>query len=406
LSQYIINGRLVSKTAPDWQPILKDAYNAKIHPLCGCKQLNHPKLYISKFLESFVLKRMPFSGATHSVECDHYEQPAEISGMSQIDGTAIKVNTTTDMTTLSLDFPLKKGVARTAITSDNIEEDSVRADGTKLTLRATLHYIYAEAALTTWVPRMQGKRSWFVVRRELLNAAHQMRAKSFPLDDLLFIPETFHAESVADIDSRTTHRLKRLAESPNNRMLIIAEVKALEAARFGHRIVAKHLPQQLLYLNDELYARLIKAFSTQLELWAAHDDSHLLLIGTFFRSPSGNLTLERVCLMNVNQQWIPFETINHLTLINHLHESQRRFIRSLRYNLKSSQLIATATLTDTGDIPTALYMTDETQEEEFTKASESLRANHQMATWAWKLGSGPIPPLPSITPYATPTASQ
>jgi hypothetical protein len=402
LSQYIINDRLVSKNAPNWGAILKDAYNAKVQPQCGCKPANHPKLYISKFLDILILKRMPFSGATHSVECDHYEQPAELSGMAQVDGTAIKVDTKTDITTLSLDFPLSKGKARTAINSANIEEDSVRADGTKLTLRATLHYLYAEATLTTWVPKMLGKRSWFIVRRELLSAAHQMKAKGFALDDLLFIPETFHADHVAEIDSRTTHRLKRLADSPDNRMLVIAEVKALEPARYGHRIIAKHLPQQPLYLTNELYARLIKAFSIQLELWNAHDDSHLLLIGTFFRSPSGNLTLDRVCLMNVNQQWIPFESINDFTLINHLQTSNRRFIRSLRYNLKSNQLIAIATLTDTGDIPTALYITDETNEDDFIKATESLHETHQMNTWAWKLGGGAMPPLPVIEPYAKP----
>ena len=145
-------------------------------------------MYIAAVRGAHVLKRMPFSGAHHAAHCDHYEPPPELSGLGQVSGSAVREDPDRGITTLALDFALTKGAPRAPPAGGDTGHESVRGDGPKLTLRATLHYLYDEAGLTRWSPKMSGRRSWGVVRRELIAAAATKTAKGKMLNELLYIP--------------------------------------------------------------------------------------------------------------------------------------------------------------------------------------------------------------------------
>src|SRR5215213_10424107 len=96
---------------------------------------------------------------------------------------------------------------------------------------------------------MIGKRSWFVIRKHLLQAAENKIASG--------------------------------ATGPRRLMLLIGEVKEFAAARSGHKLVVKHLPDQPFLLRDGLHRRMTARFERELTLWDAAPGAHLLIIATF-----------------------------------------------------------------------------------------------------------------------------
>jgi Protein of unknown function (DUF1173) len=92
-----------------------------------------------------------------------------------------------------------------------------------------LHYLYEQAGLNKWTPAMSGKRSWYVIRKYLLQAIEAKLAKGPPLSELVYIPETFSAERQAEIAQRRLAQISTIAgpHKGNKRlMLLIAEVTA------------------------------------------------------------------------------------------------------------------------------------------------------------------------------------
>ena len=405
MAVYRFSDLLVSSPeSPKWAEILAEARKKKILPACQCQMSSTGKgvaMYITTIAGGHALRRMPFTGSQHADHCEHHELAPELSGFGQVSGSAIREDPEDGTTTLRLDFALRKGRSRASPAGGDTEHESVRADGTKLTLRATLHYLLDEAGLTRWRPRMKGRRSWGVVRREIQAAAFSKRTKGSPLSEALFLPEPFAYERAAEIQARRSQKLAPLAD-PNTLMLFIAPVKALEPARFGHRMVLFHMPDAPLRVADDLYKRLTKRFASQLALWSNHDeDSHLLLIGTVTQSMPGVLELDSACLVNVNIGWLPFDGAHEFELLEQLHD--RHFTKGQRYNLPSTTPLAAAVLHDT-DEPTALYILPPDASDGFRKAAEDLIDSSGVAAWWWEC-QGPLPSLPPRKGEATPQPS-
>lgn len=401
----------VPHTASDtgWQEVLGYAYSKGLKPLCGCKDPDsRSALYITKYRDIYYLKRMPLTGPKHALHCEHYEPPLELSGLSWVSNTAIKKDITSDVTTLALNFPLSKTNRRAPPPSEDGEktqnesstDQSVRADGTKLTLRGTLHYLYDQANLAQWVPAMAGKRNWFIVRRELVKAADNMRAKNKGLNELLFIPENFSLDRAKEIADRRVRRLSSLANDTSRKMLVVGEVKILEHATKGSLLNVKHLPPGFFRISDDLNKRIHKVFKIQLAMRLELENTRLLLIGVFSQLASGIYDLESACLMNVNEHWIPFECKYSYQLLTALHSNARRYKKSLRYNLPTSVPLAVATLTDTGEHPTALYVHTSGEAGDYIANSENLFEQSQVKSWFWETDTQALPDLPVATTRA------
>lgn len=351
-------------------------------------------MYVAHAHGAYVLKRMPDTGCLHAAYCEHYEPPPELSGLGQVAGTAIREQPDSNTTALSLDFPLTKGRSRVPGVVSDVEHESVRADGTKLTLRGLLHYLWDEAGLTRWTPAMSGKRSWFVVRREILSAASSKIAKGKPLADLLFLPETFFSEKMAEIKRRQVESLARLARQSNDRMLFIGEVKGIDEARFGKSLVVKHLPDLKLMMSDDLHRHLQNRFAHQLQLWGQFDSTQLMVAATVSRSPQGVYAVEAACLMNVNSQWIPFESAFELELLDRLHALARRFTKGLRYNLSSDQPLASVVASDTGDVSVALFVVPQELTTQYDSTIDTVSNEGRLSVWRWNAGLEALPELP------------
>lgn len=395
MQAYVFGSDVFAPDHPQWHAVLKKAHTAGIRPVCLCvKRDNKPCLYVALVNGQYILKRLPYSGSLHAPHCDHYEPPPELSGLGQVAGTAIREEDETHTTHLSLDFALSKGRSRQPSAGSAVEHESVRSDGTKLTMRGLLHYLFDEAGLTRWSPAMQGRRSWYVVRRELLKAAASKTTKGHPLPSILYVPEPFSSDRAEELKQRRRQSLSRLHESASARMLLLGELKAIEDARYGKCFVVKHMPDAKLTLSDDLHNRLMSRFGHQLQMWAQLESSHLLTLASISRSPQGVLQIEAACLMNVNDQWLPFESMYEWELLGALLREQRRFTKGLRYNLPSTKPLASAVLQDVGSVSVALFVVPQPAIAQYDEAIDELMAQSMLQAWKWHTDTSPMPELP------------
>lgn len=395
---YLFDDQLVSASEADFAPLLRDFYATKRRPLCRCRNPGVP-MYIAKLGDRHVLKRMPNSAAVHHADCSSYDPPEELSGLGEVQGSAIVENPDQGVTALKLDFGLSKAGPRQAPAPSGDVADSVtRTDGGKLTLRSMLHYLWEQAGLTKWTPAMRGKRSWFVVRKYLLQAAEDKVAKGVGLAGLLYIPESFNADRKDEIAARRTATLSKVATATGGRrdlLIVVGEVKEFAPSRYGQRITFKHLPDCPFMLSEDLYRKLFKRFAAELEMWDADPESHLVLVGTFGVSAAGVPSLEEVAVMTVTEQWIPFEHTFDKQLVGLLIGGERRFTKSLRYNLQPGRPLACAVLTDVVEGPVAMYVTAPSEDQEYRDRLDEMIGASTLPAWSWDVIAGPMPALPA-----------
>ncbi|WP_233890194.1 DUF1173 domain-containing protein [Paraburkholderia flagellata] len=396
MPDYRFDDVIVADDAADLQSYLAEAHGAKIRPLCLCLPDGVP-MYVAKAGKAFIIKRMPNSGATHSADCTSYRPPEEISGMSQVLGEAIRENDEDGTTALKLDFSLSKQGARTAPTASGQTSDTVRADGAKLTLRSTLHYLWDQAELNRWTPGMAGKRTWYVVRSRLIAAAERSVTKGAPLSTQLYVPEPFVSDQAAQLRQRRITHMAGLASTQKARKLMIAigEIKEIGVARYGFKIVAKHLPDFPLMMEEAIYRRFRSRFANELEVWNSMESSHLLFIATFGLGATGIASIESIAVMLVNANWLPFEHTYDAMLLDALIQQRRRFVKGMRYNLPENKPLACAVLSDVPLHPSgvALYIRKPGLEPHEVEELGALSEQSEIPSWIWD-ASAELPRLP------------
>ncbi|QCP55132.1 DUF1173 domain-containing protein [Trinickia violacea] len=395
MSEFRFDDVIVAHDAGDLQDYLRGAHHGPNRPLCLCVPQGVP-MYVARLADRYLIKRMPDTGHQHSPDCASYEPPAELSGLGEVKGEAIRENVEDGTTTLRLDFSLSKtGGKAPPETQQSKSPDTVRSDGAKLTLRGTLHYLWEEAGLNRWVPAMAGKRSWAVVRRALTNAAHGKVTKNTSLADLLYVPEPFTLDEASALTQRRIARLGHLTVQSRVRklMMVVAEAKEITTSRYGFKLVAKHLSDFPFMLNEELHTKLQKAFVRELALWDSIEDSHLVFLATFGLSAAGVANIEAMTVMVTTRNWIPFEHTLDKALIDDLTNGDRRFVKGLRYNLSSKKPLACAVLSDVRPQPVALYVLPPDTEPEYDAALQQLVNESAMTSWVWRT-TDTMPALP------------
>ena len=405
MNQYIIDGQLVSSTDPLFSQALLQAYNKKVRPLCSCKTPGVEMYLARTSTEQVIIKRMPNTGHSHNPDCDSYEPPAELSGRGELQSKAISEDQTTGKTALKLDFSLSKSsITRTMGKGTGEPAAVVKADPKKLSLKSLLHYLYDEAGLNRWTPAMAGKRNWFVVQKHLHLAASKSTAKKQSLADRLLIPEPFRPDDKAGITARRRQFLSKFTKKGSSQPvgILVGELKLIDQARFGHKMVIKHLPDAPLYYGDDVEKRLNKSFARELDLHAEDETVHTLVAATFTLSASGNMQLDAVTMMSTDSNWIPFDDFDERSMIETLTTNHRRYIKGLRYNLSPGDIIASALLTDTGDSPTALYIDPHNDEQnpEFAESLDRVIKDSEYSSLVWRPLCGEVLTLP---PASRPT---
>lgn len=398
-STYLIGGRRWGLHSPGFADAIAEAYANHQRPRCLCRtDVDGIEMYVARMMNSYIVKRMPNTGSQHAVCCPSFEPPAELSGLGQMLGSAIVENATTGLTTLRLDFPMTKLLGRSATPASSADSSSATTQGHKLTLRSLLHYLWDQAELTHWKPEFVGRRSWNTVRRHLLRAAEYKIARGHPLLTSLYIPETFSVEQREAINHR---RLQQWAHSrptpgaPQQLMLMIAEVKEMVPARFGYKLVIKHVPDQGFAVDETLYRRLCRCFERELALWSDSDGLHLMAIATFRLNDSGIPSIVEMSMVPVTPQWLPIEDQFDRLLVNALVRDERAFIKCQRYNFPSSIVLPSASLSDCGESPQILVIARPANEgADFSTMLQKVAALDAPPAWIWNVSNEPMPVLP------------
>jgi hypothetical protein len=390
---YRIDGERFEAESLGFMEALAAAHASRHRPRCLCVS-EGLEMYVARLGDGFIVKRMPNTGSHHAPDCPSYEPSAELSGLGQVLGSAIKEDPVTGLTSLKLAFPMSKTSGRSTCFAAGGEEASVASDGTKLTLRGLLHYLWDQAELTRWQPGFAGRRSWATVRRHVLQAAENKVACGEALHDRLYVPEVFSVERRDEINSRRLTRWMQGNSHPGsarNLMLVIAEVKEIVQARYGYKAVLKHVPDQAFALDPVLYRRMSTRFEGGLSLWGASDNLHMVMVATFDINDAGVPTIEELSLMPTSGEWIPVENRFELSLVGALVGNSRRFLKTLRYNATADAMASAAVLLDTDGEPCPLYISS-------MRASADAPADHGPVAWLWDVGRSRMPSLPGVGP--------
>jgi Protein of unknown function (DUF1173) len=381
----------------DMKEHLARAHAAHGRPLCLCCPQGVP-MYVARIGDRHILKRMPETGPQHDPSCDSYEAPYELSGFGHVAGRAIQENIEDGVTVLKLDFSLSKTGAKSApAPTEAGDAGGVRTDGSKLSLRALLHYLWDQAEFNRWRPGMAGKRNWAVIRKFLLEAAEGKTTKGRSLLDVLYIPEMFNSERETEITQRRVAFMNRIAATVGSRrplLVLIGEVKEIAAARFGHRIVVKHLPKFPFMLNEDVHRRMTAKFANELSLWASMPEAHLIAVATFGLAANGVASVETIALMVVNENWIPFEHNYDAMLLDVLTRRRASYLKGLRYNLSAGRPLASVVLREDGAAPVAMYIVPPNADDAYRAALAELTNESEMTAWVWTAGDAAMPPLP------------
>ena len=260
------------------------------------------------------------------------------------------------------------------------------------------------AKLTHWQPTWANKRSWGTVYKQLMLASHGKQAKGITLLDSLYVPSPFYVDRKDEIAGQRAAMLAKLnqGDTKSRRLgIVIAEVKSIEPSRYGFKIVFKQVPDYHFMLSEDVHKKIIKRFDNELSMWSAYDGTHLMAVATFGVGPTGLASVEEIAMMLTTENWIPFTDLNEKTLIDRLTESNRQFIKGLRYNMGSQRPLAAVELVDTAPVPTAMFISPANANEEYKLSLNELTAQSKLAEWVWDV-SGAIPPIPEKTKGALP----
>ncbi|WP_068273596.1 DUF1173 domain-containing protein [Aldersonia kunmingensis] len=408
MTRYRIDGHTVDADDEErLQPLLAHAHRATgstgTRPVCLCRNgrgsiAPGPAMYVARINGIYILKRMPGTGTEHAPQCRSYDPPPEVSGAGEVLGSAITLSPGDGATRLTLGFSLTRAPGRAAPTATaDTDPTSAHTDGTKLTIRALLHFLWDEGGLTRWDPAVAGRRNWSLIRRDVLHAAQDKVAKGQSLTDALYVPESFDLDHKYEIAARRASLLRQVAAPSKGRhklLLLVAEVKTIAPARFGYKVVFKHVPDCPFLLPEDLHRRLHKAFDIELALWEAVEHTHLVAAATFAVSPAGIPTLDQIALMPTTDAWIPFESVFDKTLLDTITAARRPFRKTLRYNMTRDKPLASLVVLDT-DPATACYIADADHAPAHERELVDLIADSSLASWIWNpTTASALPPLP------------
>jgi hypothetical protein len=230
---YEVDGLHFNSQSLGFAGAIANSYATRTRPRCLCVP-GGVEMYTARLGHGYIVKRMPETGSQHAPDCPSFAPPAEVSGLGALLGSAIREDPVTGRTTLKLDFPLSRLPGRSAVATGAAMGDSAQSDGSRLSLRSLLHYLWDQAELTRWHPGFWGKRNWATVRSHLLLAAEDKMAKGDALHKHLYIPEPFTTDQRDGIAARRLARWRYAAAEPGkpqNLLLMICEVKAFGRSR-------------------------------------------------------------------------------------------------------------------------------------------------------------------------------
>lgn len=390
MAEYLFpGGEILDSSAPDFQAALAEVYrNTADRAKCLCAK-PPPPMYVAKRGELYIIKRMPNTAELHAAHCESYEPPAALSGKAEVLGGAIKHDDETGLDKLLFGFSLARGHSPGVAPSAQAEPDSVKAEPNRLTLLGFLHYLWEQAGLVRWAPFQPAIR-WEQVRDRVLRGAEGATAKNHNLREMLWLPEAFDRDHHAAQEARRSALFRRFDRAHSNGYLLcVGELKAFDEARGMHRLTLKHAPGVAFLMDAGISSRFGRRYRGMMSAWAADEKSRLVVAMTCAMDGSIPHVIE-VAMMATLHNWIPFEGPREKELVAMLQAQEREFIKTLRYNLRPGDPVASAILTDAGRQGVALFLPPD--EPGQADAWQKMIQGYNGPTWEWS--DGPMPDLP------------
>ena len=395
---YEVKGRRISAEADNFQEVLAAVYNLEDRPLCLCVAGGVP-MYVAKYGE-YVLKRMPDTGPSHHPACDSFEPEPGVSGRAEL-GAAIEVKENQPVE-IRLGFALSRFAGRPG---PNPGEASERPPGEvdsktpRCSLRALLHYLWEEAGLNRWYPRMKGKRGQWTLHKYLMQEAQRVRTKGVSLAERLYVPEVFRVEEKEAIADRRRQHLSFLHSPEDNVVfkmgLVIGEFNGVEPAAVGMRVFVKHAPDAPLHIDNRSWDRVRRGYGEvmkALDADVAHKP-HVVMAAVIYGAQEGLYQIEAMSMMLVSEQWIPIDGVYEIPLIEQLIEEDRVFIKPLRYDAKSAAKFPNVLLLDASDQPIHMHVISPMADEKARRAKEHQVQQRGELAWEWDRSKG-MPAVP------------
>jgi hypothetical protein len=400
---YRISGCTICSDDPDFEQRLTAAFMNGVRPQCLCRQ-PAPDMYITRWQERHILRRMPGSSQSHAPDCKHaLPAPAMVRQSSVIRSQRASIPTRDVWTRQHGPYTTIHPAFRLHCCGKHVP-DGDRADTemsaerfnsrNRFRLADLIDFLWTRAGLAYWKPAFSGKRNWAVVRSRLLAAANNIRMLNRPLTVRLYIPQPFrrdHQTGIAASRAIFLEAYRTHHAGPYDLVVMLAEVKLIQPAVYGFRFVLRHAPDFPVFFNALLSAGLRTRFRPQLRLFESSDDVRLMMLATASINRSGAAIIDDLALMPVNRAWVPAHTPALLALTEALIQQNRNFEVTPRSGSTGSCI----RLFDTA-LPTRLTICDPPDEKQHTKikSSDSVAMQRPLTGWVWADTDRPWPELP------------
>lgn len=397
--RYLVNGKIYVADDPRLQEVLARIHRTPIRPRCLCVE-GGAQMYVSKF-DDFIIKRMPERGGEHAPTCPSFDLPSESDVRLRSDAI---IDRGAEGVELRLAFPLTHYRARGRRAGQAFAAEDINAERKQLTLGGALRYLWARAGFNRWYPRMQGKRSYGVVRTFLLQSCQQINAKGLRLSERVFIPEPFDIHRAAAIAERHRQALATLlapeGESRFKMMIAIGELKELRTTTLGFSLVLKHFPDRPLLLDQKAGERTKRTFAEELAAWSG-GSVRLIVACLIVARNELCLEVQSLSIMMADARWIPLDSVTERDLLDKLVAEERTFIKPLHYGEAEAGQGPNVQLLDAGPRPVPLDMVSAFLDSEERAAKLRSIASRGASTWVWdaaRNGSSPALPAPVYSP--------
>ena len=377
-----LDGRELNEPdSPTGQAALANAHRQHIRPRCRCRPAG-VEMYVARLAGGWhIIKRLPNSGSQHASDCPSFELPASLTGRSAHVGTTI-IDDGNAETELRLGFSLRRPLRheRTARETPVTEHRRARPNEPRLGLVGLLHYLWEEAGLNRWSPRMSGKRAWPIVSWHLRQAAERTTIGGAPLSETLWIPEAFRADHKAAIAARRKDAWAHISgdRSRQDLMILIAELKGIKEHDRGRIFTFRHMPDAPVMIDAGVYDNFAETHDEDIKLWNPESGDHLLVAASFSVTKAGLPVIEEPAAMLTSSEWLPYSTKRSRQVLAAAVAAQRRLIVPLTYGPDAGPAHPAFVFTDTPE-PVAA----------FTEAP----AVEELDSWIWP-AEGTMPALP------------
>ncbi len=371
---------------------------------CSCPGKGDKQLAIRCYeSDYYFLARYPLTGAQHANDCRYYAPDPSKSGLRGYQKGVVEEGPN-GLVKIRLEIGLKKRTAAkddAASANHSLPNDKERKSKSAMRLLGLLHFLWDAAGINAWWPAMEGKRLQGSVNRFLDRAAAQISAGKIKLDSVLLLAD----------------------RNPNGEWARRNRERVTEALSEGTRLLAilplaQHTPERAeenettlrvssfagvpwMNMPEGLWARACKRFPRAITAWK-HAQRTIAIIELDVRAGGNSASVVDLALMPVSKNWIPFDSMYELMIVEKLTAEGRGFLKPLRFDADEDVVFPDFVLRDTGD---------DTPLEVFGRSDEAYEVRKEIKTayyqqefgtgnwWCWNAAADPqgadIPPLPA-----------